>query len=715
MSGPTSGRGDGGPGVEEGSARGAGAPTEPVVLPYGSWPSPLSRDAAAVGAVRFGGVVLSHDADGPVVRWSESRPAEGGRSALVRWSAGVVGDLGGYEISARSLVNEYGGGAFWVDGDDVYWVDSATQRIHRIADGPADRRDGTDWKWVTTSPGPPRSQRYSAGRVIPGADWMVVERERHGVIGADEPVNDIAAVPTSYGAGPEEALVGDGDFLAAPAVSPDGRCLAWLRWDHPDLPWDAAELWAARLDVVGGVPIVTDARRVAGGHEGGERLGLGRPVSVCLPEWSTDGRLWWCDDSLDWWQLRVAPHPGLPEACDGVDPVFAEPGEVGEPRWVSGGRRYGFTDDGRVVLVLTRDGMDHVLVLDPDTGEHEPLPGPALTHVEHLSVSGHHVALVAGACDLPTSVRLVDLDAGTSEDLRRTPMPLPVGAISVPEPVRAPAPGDDVVHGLLYMPRSEVATGPEGELPPLIVRIHGGPTAAARAELSTSVQFWTTRGFAVVDVNYRGSTGYGRRYRDLLRGRWGVADVEDCRSMAATLAAEGRVARGALIRGGSAGGFTALAALCADGAASERDGTPPVFAAGCSLYGVTDLAALAAETHKFESRYLDGLVGPLPGSEDVYAKRSPLTNVDSIRVPVLLLQGGLDPVVPLSQAEVLRDALAANGVPHALEVYPDEAHGFRSAATIVAALGAELAFYGAVLGVTPADRLPPVHLEPGIG
>lgn len=684
-----------------------------AVLPFGEWPSPLSRDAAAVGAVRFGGVWLSHDDDGPVVRWTESRPAEGGRSALVRWSGGELGDLGEPTTSARSLVNEYGGGAFWVHGDDVFWVDAPTQRIDRVADGPSARRSGaTTLKWVTRTPHA-RSWRYAAGRVVPGSEWMVVERERHPVTGSDEPVNEIAAVPTRYG-GDERTLVAAGDFVAAPAVSPDGRFLAWLRWDHPDLPWDAAELWAARLEFVDGVPLVTDGRRVAGGHEGGVLLGLGRPVSVCLPEWAPDGRLWWCDDSLDWWQLRAAPGPGLPDACDSVEPVLAEPGEVGEPRWVSGGRRYGFTDDGRVVLTLTRDGMDRVLVLDPSTGDHEPLPGPELTHVEQLSVSGHHVALVAGAYDLPTSVRLVDLDAGTSEDLRATPLPLPAGAISVPEPVRAPAPRGEVVHGLLYMPRSEVAVGPEGERPPLIVRIHGGPTAAARAELSTSVQFWTTRGFAVVDVNYRGSTGYGRRYRDLLRGSWGVADVEDCRSMAASLAQEGRVAPGALIRGGSAGGFTTLAALCSDGATSERDGTEPVFAAGCSLYGVTDLAALAAETHKFESRYLDGLVGPLPGSEEVYAQRSPLRNADRIRVPVLLLQGALDPVVPLSQAEVLSEACTANGVPHALEVYPDEAHGFRSAGTIVAALGAELAFYGAVLGVTPADRLPPLALVSGV-
>jgi dipeptidyl aminopeptidase/acylaminoacyl peptidase len=437
-------------------------------------------------------------------------------------------------------------------------------------------------------------------------------------------------------------------------------------------------------------------------------------VSACLPEWGPDGRLWWCDDTSDWWQLRVAPEPGVPGCCDGVPPVLDVPEEVGEPRWVSGGRRHGVAGDGRVVFAATAGGVDRVWVLDPATGERSPLPGPGFAHVEHLSVHGGSVALVAGGPTVPTSVWLVDLDAGTAVDLRAAELPLPAGAVSVPEPVTVPVgdAGDEVVHGLFHPPRSEVAVGPPGELPPLVVRIHGGPTAAARAELSTSVQFWTTRGFAVVEVNYRGSTGYGRRYRDRLLGNWGRTDVEDCLAMARGLAERGRVAAGrALIRGGSAGGFTTLAALCADG---ERvaGGAAPVLAGGCSLYGVTDLAAMAADTHKFESRYLDGLVAPLPGSEDVYADRSPLHNAASIASPVLLLQGALDPVVPLEQAHVLAGALERNGVPHALVVFPDEAHGFRSGANIVAALETELAFAGAVLGVTPADDLPPLDLTP---
>jgi dipeptidyl aminopeptidase/acylaminoacyl peptidase len=313
--------------------------------------------------------------------------------------------------------------------------------------------------------------------------------------------------------------------------------------------------------------------------------------------------------------------------------------------------------------------------------------------------------VAGGSGDRPTSVWWLEPDAGRSLDLRPDVVVPDPAAVSTPRPVTFPTAAGESAPGLFHEPRSAVAVGPDDELPPLVVRIHGGPTAAARAEYSTSVQFWTSRGIAVVDVNYRGSTGYGRRYRDLLVGSWGVADVEDCIAAARWAADEGLVdGSRCVIRGGSAGGFTALAALC------HHDDRPDAFAAACSLYGVTDLRTLAEDTHKFESRYLDGLVGPLPEAAERYRDRSPLHHADRLLSPVLLLQGADDPVVPPSQAEVLRDALAAGGVPHALVIFQGEAHGFRRAATIVAALEAELSFYGQVLGFTPADDLTPVEL-----
>lgn len=674
---------------------------EPTVAAYGAWRSPLSAEDAAGAATRFGGLRISRDEAGRRIWWAESVPAERGRMTI--WCA-PDGEAP-FEVSdtvwARSKVNEYGGGAFWAEGDRPYWVDERTQRIL------SSERALTASTLVDATP-----TRFAGGGLTPDGEWIVCERERH----LDQVVNDIVAIPSAVGARADEHVLvaangpGGGDFTAGPVVAPDGGALAWLRWDHPDMPWDAAELWAASLDRSDGVPRSVEPRRVAGG-----RVATGRTVSVCLPSWDPDGRLWWCDDASDWWHLRSAPEPGVPAEAAGDGVPLVHPGdpttlteEVGEPRWVAGGSRYGFTGDGRVVFAASRDGLDSVWVLDARSGERRPLPGADFDHVEHLVVDGTVVAVVGGSATTPTSVWRVDLDDGSATDLRHAPAPLDPAWISVPEPVTFPTGDGEFAHALFYPPHSADHVAPEGELPPLVVRIHGGPTAAARAELSTSVQFWTTRGFAVADVNYRGSTGFGRRFRDLLRGAWGDADVEDCIAVTRHLAEAGLVDGGrCVIRGGSAGGFTALAAVCFQ----AQRGHPGAFAAACSLYGVTDLASLASDTHKFESRYLDGLVGELPRDRAVYRQRSPLHHAQQLDRPVLLLQGSADRVVPPSQAEVLVSALRANRVPHAYVLFPGEGHGFSSGDTIARALGVELAFYGQVLGFTPAGDVPELTLD----
>jgi dipeptidyl aminopeptidase/acylaminoacyl peptidase len=701
---------------------GCAEPRNRVTAPHGAWRSPLSAGAAAAGGTRFGGVAISGAPDARRVWWAESLPESGGRMTIMCAVAGAgpVEVLPG-EVWARCRVNEYGGGVFWVQGDQPFWVDENTQRIHRappVGGRPAWERHGA----ITAMPPVHRGWRYAAGMLTPDGEWVLCERELHVGDGGEpltEPVNDIVAIPTAAAAPPaQHRLVGPGtdgagDFSASPVLSPDGSTLAWLRWDHPDMPWDAAELWAGRLVTADGGPRVTDARRVAGGREGGAAHDLGRSVSVCLPEWSPDGHLWWCDDASDWWHLRTVPTVGLPGDGEGDRSPLVDRGaepvteEVGEPRWVSGGHRYGFTDDGRVVFAASADGLDSAWVLDPATGRRARLPGPEFTHIEHLVVTGSTVALVAGTPLRPTSVWRVELDDGEAVDLRGAEPPLDPGWISGPVPVTFDTGDSERAHALVYLPTSADHSGPVGELPPLVVRIHGGPTAAARAEFSTSVQFWTTRGFAVADVNYRGSTGFGRRYRDLLRKAWGDADVEDCIAVTRHLADVGLIdGERCVIRGGSAGGFTALAAVCFQ---ADR-GHPGAFAAACSLYGVTDLAALAADTHKFESRYLDGLVGELPEAREVYRARSPLHHADRLDRPVLLLQGSEDKVVPPSQAEVLVDALRSNGVPHAYVLFQGEGHGFSNAPTVVRALGLELAFYGQVLGFTPSDTVPPLEL-----
>jgi len=767
------------------------APPGPTTRPYGSWPSDLTPEVAAGGAVRVSSVGLAHSADGSVIiRWSEQRPDLAGRIVVCR-SVVPAGDEpapegvfeGRREMSARSGVNEYGGGSWWADDDRLFWTDGLTGGIVRCdtVGGPAIP--------VTDRPPTTRGWRHAAGVLTPPGDagpdganggtsrrWIICEREVHpgadiADSGADgtanmagtrvraltEAANELAVValdlddterpgilpgadPTADGAvdvkratggngdSTEEVvtssrrtaapvtLVREGDWAVAPTISPDGTALAWLRWDHPDMPWDAAEVWAARLVVPesagpDAVPTIADARRVAGGRAGGSARDLGRPVAACMPSWSASGHLWWCDDAADWWNLRRAPEPGIPEQGAGDDgPATLDvPGEVGEPRWVSGGSRYGFTDDGRVVVVLSHGGVDSVQLWDPADGSLTEVPSPpgGFTSVEHLVVLGQVVAVAGGGGAVPTSAFSVDLRTGRVIDHRggsategSAPDP---DSVSLPEGVTFPTSGGVVAHALFYPPKSATSVGPDGERPPLVVRIHGGPTAAARAEYSTSVQFWTTRGFAVVDVNYRGSVGYGRRYRDLLLGEWGVADVADCVAAVRWLADQGRVdGDRCVIRGGSAGGFTALEATCRSN----------VFAAACSLYGVTDLRALAADTHKFESRYLDGLVGPYPQDAARYEERSPFFHAELLDCPVLLLQGSEDPIVPPNQAAALNAALAERGVPHAMILFQGEAHGFRSADTIVKAFGAELSFYGQVLGFDPAGDLEPLHLSP---
>jgi dienelactone hydrolase len=740
---------------------------------------------AARGGVRFGGLALSRDREGRPLVWFSA--LDDGRNALwVTRTDGMPRRIRAV-TSARSRVNEYGGGAFWTHGESLFWVEDDDQLIHRLdlgddegclvdrhADGAT---EGSDLLVEGTGPGavlveePPahRSTRYAAGVVEPGGTWMVVERELHVALSntsdaprvpLEEAVNDLVWMPTGVAEShPSSSLpsgvhtiVGDRDFVAAPTLSPDGRHLAWLAWDHPDMPWDSAELWAGSVSVRATGPVVADARRVAGGAEARSAADRRPSVSVCFPQWDPQGRVWWCDDRDDLWQPRCASEVGLPPEGSGdavplvgfgdsigpsgqpgqigdVDQSGAVPGasvEVGAPRWVSGGSRYGFAGDD-LVLVETADGFDRVVGVGIDLRDLAP-PGWVDT-VEvgpTTAEDGSDAVVVAAVVGSPTESTAVlcgTIEAGVDSStngngphegaprsngsstasrwsrMHASPWPLPVESISVPEAITFPtgACGDAVAHGLFYPPRLEGVAGPAGDLPPLVVRIHGGPTASARAELSSSVQFWTTRGFAVVEVNYRGSTGYGRAFRDQLRGGWGEVEVQDCIAAAEFLVHEHRVdVRRCVIRGGSAGGLTALEAVAAEPTASGFH-----FAAATTLYGVTDLMALADDTHKFESRYLDGLIGPLPEAEAVYRHRSPLSHPERISSPVLVLQGLDDPVVPPSQAEVLVAALAKAGIDHEYRTYEGEGHGFRNEVTMVDALEAELAFYQRVLGLVP--------------
>jgi dipeptidyl aminopeptidase/acylaminoacyl peptidase len=472
-----------------------------------------------------------------------------------------------------------------------------------------------------------------------------------------------------------EVLVSGPDFVSDPRPSPEGDALAWLQWDHPSMPWDAARL------VVRGA----DGREHAMAGGSGE--------SVVQPVWGADGTLWFLCDRTNFWSLyRRRPHGE-------IELVLDVGGDIGGPQWRFGQSRYALLADGRVVLAHARAGVDRLAVLDGGDLRELDLPWGTFRHV---TAQGTAVVCVAGSPSSEPVVLRIDVDSGQQEVLRPArDLGLDAAWFAVPEHVTFPTEdggtGIGEAHALVYPPTNPEATAPDGDLPPLLVVVHGGPTAAAVPVLTLDIQYWTSRGFCVADVDYRGSVGYGRRYRDALQGRWGVVDLDDVVACARFLADSGRVdpARMA-IRGGSAGGYTTLAALTM---------RPGVFTAGASHYGVADLGALAAETHKFESRYLDGLVAAWPSGRAVYDERSPINHVDALDTPLAVFQGDEDAVVPPDQAEAMVAALREKGVPHAYLLFAGEQHGFRKAENIRAALDGELSFYAQVWGFDlPADE-----------
>ncbi len=646
--------------------------------PYGSWPTPITSELVTAAAVRLGEVRV----DGGDVVWAEGRPAEGGRTQLVRRTPdGTTADLLPEGRNARTAVHEYGGAAWWVRDGVVWFTDWADQRLYRLA-------PGGDPEPIIPEPASPRADRYADGDVAPDGTTIVCVRERHDGPSADDVRNEVVRLAADTESEPEVLVTGP-DFVAAPRLSPDGTALAWLQWNHPSMPWDDTEL------------IVRDL------GSGEETVVAGGPgESVLEPRWEPDGSPLFLSDRTDWWNLyRWTP---------GVDlaPVVRLDAEIGEPAWVFGSARYVRLEDGRVVFARWLHGRDGLAVRQTD-GAVVDLEVPFSAIAAVRAAGPDAVVVVAGSPTAEPGVHRVDVTTSAVETLRPPrDLGLEPAQISVPEHITF----DSVdgsgttrrAYAQFYPPASAEFSGPDGDRPPLLVQIHGGPTSAAVPVLSVGVQYWTSRGFAVVDVNYGGSTGYGRAFRQELLGEWGVIDVADCLAAARRLAEQGRVDGDRLcIRGGSAGGFTTLAALA-------REDTP--FAAGADHFGVADLEALAADTHKFESRYLDRLVGPYPEARDVYVERSPIHHVERFTRPLIVLQGAEDEVVPPNQSEMIVDALRARGTPVAYLLFEGEQHGFRRAENIRRALDSELSFYAQVLGFDlPAEEgIEPVVVE-GLG
>lgn len=639
-----------------------------TVAPYGSWRSPIDAAQVAAAGRRLAAPRIA--ADG-AIWWAEGRPEEGGRVVLMRRpEGGEPEEATPDDFNVRTRVHEYGGGAWCLAGADlVVFANFADQRLYR-------QRLGEDPVAIAPEPGAPAALRYADLCPDPRGDLVYCVRELHG---EGEPENQIVSVPLDGSAEPT-AIASGRDFYSFPRVSPDGRRLAWTCWDHPDMPWDGTELWLTDLEDPSGPSLVAGRR--------GE--------SVFQPAWDEGGHLHFVSDRDGWWNLY--------RAADGVDEqMTAERADLGHPQWLFGGATYAFLADGSVVCVRTERGAERLYQLAPGAWEPTDLGLPYTSFgFPALSARGTRVAFAAASPREETAVVVLDLASRETEVVRRaSEQPLDPGYVSEPRPIEFASGEGETAHGFYYPPANADFEAPEGELPPLIVESHGGPTSHATPALDRERAFWTSRGFGVVDVNYRGSSGHGRAYRDKLRGTWGVVDCEDCVAAVRHLAASGEVdgARAAM-HGGSAGGYATLCALVFH----------DELATGASYYGVADAEALARDTHKFEARYLDGLIGPYPKRADLYRERSPIHFADRLRVPLILFQGLEDEVVPPNQAETMAAALRGNGVPYAYLPFPGEQHGFRRAETKIRCLEAELYFYGRILGFEPADKLRPVEI-----
>jgi dipeptidyl aminopeptidase/acylaminoacyl peptidase len=637
-----------------------------IEAPYGSWPSPLSAQALAAGGISFSDLRSA----GGRLYWTENVPSAGGAVALFSLNKGVAAPITPLGANVRTRVHEYGGAPFIVVGDSVYYSQLSDQRLYAMKAG------------GSATPVTPAGYRYADCIALPGTGnvgaALICVREDH-----TDPANvrnTLVRLPLPAG-GAGEVIFEGTDFVAYPRVSPDGRRLAFISWNHPNMPWDGTELKVAELTPQGlKAPAV-----IAGGAS----------ESVLEPQWDRDGTLYFISDRSGFWNLYA-------RRASGSHAVWPRAAEFADPLWSFGQANYVLLGRGRAVVVFSERGFDRLAVLDLKAGTARELDLPFVGFSHLTKIDGQHIAAIAAASKAPLSIVSIDIATHKATTLRTAgKSPLAPEAISVAVPIDFPS-SERGAHAFYYPPANPGYRGTTGTLPPLIALVHGGPTAQTSPALRSGVQFWTSRGIAVVDVNYGGSSGYGRAYRQELNGQWGVVDAEDVIAAVRFLIATKRAdpARTA-ISGGSAGGYTVLVALS----------TSDVFRAGADFFGVSDMTALARDTHKFESRYLDSLIGPLPQAQAIYDSRSPLNHLDGFKVPVIVLQGADDPIVPPNQSERIVAALRARHVPVAYVLYPGESHGFRKPETIIHSLQAELSFFGQVFGFKPADELPPLSIE----
>ncbi len=636
----------------------------PTVAPYGSWRSPITAQMLVQGNVRFGDTSL----DGDTFYWVETRPEEQGRYVIVRrTSDGKIDDVLPAPYSARTLVHEYGGGALFASDDTVYFTNYEDQRLWRLVPGQLPQPITAEGKL-----------RFADFVHDASRNQLISVCEDH-IAGDHEPTNRIVGVNLADGR--ITPLVEGADFYSNPRVSPDGRRLAWLSWNHPNMPWDGTELYVAEFQADG---TLGKAYKVAGGEE----------ESLFQPTWSTDGTLYFVSDRTNWWNLYA-------ERNGKVVPVLPMDAEFASAQWVFGLTTYGFDGEGRILARYNRGGTWQLTRIDPRTGKYDEIILP-YSSISGIDVVAERVYAVASSPTESDTLVEINLTNNTVQTIRRSsPIQAETKYTSIPEAIEFPTDGGKTAHAFFYPPTNADFRGPKGETPPLLVIVHGGPTSATAAQFRLTTQFWTSRGFGVCDVNYGGSTGYGRDYRNRLRNGWGVVDVADATNAALFLAKEGKADRNQLIiRGGSAGGYTTLACL------AFRD----TFRCGASYYGISDLILLTRDTHKFEARYNDRLVGPYPQAEALYKERSPIEHLDSFNEPILLLQGLEDKIVLPNQAELILESLKKKGVPVAYVPFAGEQHGFRKAENIVRAQEVELYFYSRILDFPLPNTIEPIEI-----
>jgi dipeptidyl aminopeptidase/acylaminoacyl peptidase len=625
--------------------------------PYGSWKSPITSDLIVAQSIGLSEVRL----DGDDVYWLESRPHEAGRSVLVRRAPGSSAeDVTPAPFNVRTRVHEYGGGAWTVAGGAVYFSHFSDNRLYRLAPGsPAPQPLSPEGPW-----------RYADGIIDAERRRWIGVREDHS---AGEAVNTIVSLDAEHGSttAADCAVLASGhDFYSSPQLSPDGRWLAYLAWNHPDMPWTQTSLFVVELQPDGepaGAPVL-----IAGGPR----------ESIFQPSWTPDGAaLLFVSDRSGWWNLY---RQKLGAAAEPMAPMDAE---FGQPQWVFGMSTYAAAGSGRVVCSYVFKGLGYLAVLHLESRTLTPLHLP-WTDFSSVRAARNEVVFRAGSATGSSCIVALNLDSGETRTLRQSTTVADDAAVSRyftrPEAIEFPTSHGKTAFGLYYPAANPDYRAPEGDLPPLVVKCHGGPTSAASSTLDLRIQYWTSRGIAVLDVNYGGSTGFGRAYRERLDGNWGVVDVDDCANGARFLAERQLVdGKRCVITGGSAGGYTTLAAL------TFRD----TFRGGASHYGVSDPAALARDTHKFESRYLDSLIGPYPEKAELYRERSPIDHTDLLQAPVIFFQGDEDMVVPPNQTELMVEALRKKGTPVGYLLFSGEQHGFRKSENIKRALDAELYFY----------------------